>query len=141
MVRAVCFLPEQKEKFDNFANNRSPVKIRKYGENKKYGTTNVVIEKHTMVEARTNHPFEIREMTQNNTISSLANTTSNQLVNIKGQLTKLFGSKKVFTRSGSVTKQEGLISVRNGNDQSRFLGGFCQRSKGKHDVCLQTVHL
>ena len=125
----MCFLPEQKEKFDNFANNKSPVKIRKYGENKKYGTTNVVIEKHTIVKSITNHPFEIREMTQNNTISSFANTTSNQLVNIKGQLTKLFGSKKVFTRSGSVTKQEGLISDATGTIKVVFWEDFVNAAK------------
>ena len=82
-----------------------------------------------MVESTTNHPFEIREMTQNNTISSLANTTSNQLVNIKGQLTKLFGSKKVFTRSGSVTKQEGLISDATGTIKVVFWEDFVNAAK------------
>ncbi len=58
VVRAVCFSPDRKEKFDHYEKTKSPVKITKYSENNRYGTTNVVIERQTVVEPAPPHPFE-----------------------------------------------------------------------------------
>lgn len=49
IVQGVCFSPEKKEKLEQFQKCKSPRKIRKYGQNHKYGARNIVIEKRTQV--------------------------------------------------------------------------------------------
>lgn len=49
IVQGVCFSPEKKEKLEQFQKCKSLRKIRKYGQNHKYGARNIVIEKRTQV--------------------------------------------------------------------------------------------
>jgi hypothetical protein len=119
VVRAVCFSPERKDKFDHYEKTKSPVKITKFNENTTYGTTNVVIERHAIVETSSALPFERRDLSQDTTISSLSNVSSSQQVTIKGHLTDLFGSKKILSRSGQeLIKQDGLVSDATGTINS-----------------------
>jgi hypothetical protein len=134
VIRAVCFSPERRQKFDNYAQSKSPVKIKKFGENNRYGTTNVIIERHTIVETPPSISFERRELSQDTmTISSLSDISSGQQVTIKGHLTDLFGSKKFMSKSGqALIKQDGLVSDPTGTIKVTFWGNFIDEAqKGK----------
>ena len=98
IVRAVCFSPERRDKFDHYEKTKSPVKIKKFGESNKYGTRNIIIEKRTVVEIPSSLPFERSKLSEDIlTISSLSNVSSGQQVTLKGHLLDLTGSKKLLS--------------------------------------------
>ena len=88
------------------------MKIKKFCENNRYGTTNVIIERHTIVETSPSLSFKRCELTQDAmTISLLGSISSGQHVPIKAYLTDLFGLKRFMSKSGqALIKQDGLVS-------------------------------
>lgn len=111
--RAVCFSPERKAAFDTLEKQRSPVKLSKYVTGNKYGTTDIVIQKHTNVvptEAPDLEALYQQQTTSYATISSLQDVAPNQLVTVKAKLLHLSASKNIIMHdSKSVKKQEGMI--------------------------------
>ena len=79
-------MPEKQQEFERVANNKSPVKLKRYSTSDKYD--NIAIEKNTqVVEAPPQPHFPRKDINSNMTISSLHNATSNQRVTITAHLT------------------------------------------------------
>lgn len=57
VIKGVCFSPEKREKIEHLDKTKSPVKIRKYGENSKFGSLNIVIERNTEIKVCTSASF------------------------------------------------------------------------------------
>lgn len=101
VIRAVCFSPERREKFEHYSKSKSPVKVQKFGESNKYGTRSIIIERHTTVETPQCLSFERRDIgNEGITISSLSALSSGQQVTLKCQLLDVFGSKKLVSKTG-----------------------------------------
>lgn len=89
VLRGICFSPEKKREIDHFIKTKSPIKIKKYGENDKFGATNIVIERNTSLSMSTPLPFGPTDMEGDKTVVSLRNVCPNQTVTLRGKLTKL----------------------------------------------------
>ena len=108
IVRGVCFSPEKKEKLEQFQKCKSPIKIRKYGENHKYGARNVVIEKkNQVILSAAPLCFACVDLDSDKSIGSLKRVAPNQTVTIKGKVVNLSGRKKIAGKN--LSKQEGMI--------------------------------
>lgn len=97
VVRGVCFSPEKKKEVEHFISTKSPVKIRKYGQNDKFDPNNIVIERNTTLPVAAPLTFSPINMENNKTIAALSNICQNQTVTIRGKFTKLHGVKKIVT--------------------------------------------
>ena len=110
IVRGVCFSPEKKEKLKQFQKCKSPIKIRKYGQNHKYGARNIVIDKRTQVILSAGPlSFACVDLDiSDKSIGSLKKVAPNQTVTIKGKVVSLYGRKKISGKN--LSKQEGMIA-------------------------------
>ena len=122
VLRGVCFSPEKKNEIEHFTKAKSPVKIKRYSQNMKYGATNIVIEKNTHLSVTDKLPFEPAKLQSDNTVASLTTVCHNQTVTINGKLVKLYGSKRVPTNN--LTKQEGLLTDTTGTIKVVFWEAF-----------------
>ena len=87
IVLGVCFYPEKKEKLEQFQNCKSPIKIRKYGYNHKYGARNIVIAKRTQVLlSAAPLSFACVDLDSDKSIGSLKKVAPNQKITIKGKV-------------------------------------------------------
>lgn len=114
VLRGICFSPEKKREIDNFIKTKSPIKIKKYGENDKFGATSLSMS--------TPLPFGPTDMEGDKTVVSLRNVCPNQTVTLRGKLTKLYGLKKL--PSCNLTKQEGLVTDSTGSIKVVFWESF-----------------
>ena len=110
VVKAVCFAIDKRDKHDAFAQQHSPVKIKKYNLSKKYGREDVVIDKTTVLTPSTTTAFAYKCLDNITSISSLSQVAPEQLVAIKGHLSQLSGVKTLVLQSNPVKKQEAYIS-------------------------------
>ena len=131
VIRAVCFSPERRDKFGHYEKTKSPIKIKKFGESNKYGTTNIIIEKHTVVETPLSLPFERSEQSEGMlTVSSLSSVSSGQQITLKGHLIDLSGSKKLLSKSGqSLIKQDGVVLDPTGTIKITFWVNFVDNAE------------
>lgn len=106
-MRWVGFSPEKKDKLEQFQKCKSPIKIRKYGQNHKYGARNIVIDKRTQVRAAP-LSFACVDLDSDKSIGSLKKVASNQTITIKGKVVNLYGRKKISGKN--LSKQEGMIA-------------------------------
>ena len=56
--RAVCFAVNRKNEFEGIQNNKSPVKINDYTISNLFGSDDMLIDKHSKIEALKNASFE-----------------------------------------------------------------------------------
>ena len=122
VVRGVCFSPEKKNEIEHFTKSKSPVKIKRYSQNTKYGATNIVIEKNTQLSVTDDLLFKAADLDSGNTVASLTTICHNQTVTINAKLIKLYGSKRVPTNN--LTKQEGLLTDNTGTIKVVFWESF-----------------
>ena len=108
VVKSVCFAVDKKELLENFAIQKSPVKIRKFTLNNRYGTEDVVIGKATTI-TPTEPSFSYKSLDTVHSIGSLNQVALGQLIPIKAKVTQLSGVKKVMINRAHVSKQEGFI--------------------------------
>ena len=92
-VRAVCFSPSKVEdNYELFSKHKSPVKIKKFNINEKYGNVNVVIQDTTKVNTL-NKPYEFpyESTGQNNvyTIQDSKKIAAGQIVSVKAHVTEM----------------------------------------------------
>ena len=84
IVRGVCFSPEKKDKFEHFQKCKQSVKITQYGQNHKYVTRNIFIEKWTKVILSVAHlPFACVDLDSNKAVGLLKRVAPNQTATIK----------------------------------------------------------
>ena len=111
-MRGICFSPEKREKLEHFEKLKSGVKIKKYGENNKYGALNIVIERNTEIHPCSSAiPFGIKDLKNDKTIKSLEHVSANQTVTIRGKVIKMYDTKKIPGKD--LTKQECMIADAN----------------------------
>lgn len=100
---------------------KSPVKIKNFTINNKYGTEDVVINKNTTITPIT-ADFEYHSQEKVLSISSLTNVAPEQLVAIKGYLAHLSATKKIIVQGSELKKQEGYIADPSGSIKIIFWG-------------------
>ena len=115
IYRGVCFAVKKKETLEAMQNQKSPVKIKRYSLSTKYGRKDVVINKNTTITATT-ADFKYQTQEDITSIHSLANVAPEQLVQVKGYLAYLGGTKKILVQGSELKKQEGFIA-----DPSRYI--------------------
>ncbi len=118
------------------------MKIKKFCEDNRYGTTNVIIERCTIVKTSPSLSFERRELTQDAiTISLLSIISSGQQVTI-GHLTDLFDLKSFMLELGqALTKQDGLVSDPTSTIKVTFGGNFVDQAQKRKNLQLQAICL
>ena len=121
VIKSVCFSPEKRETLDTLAKQKSPVKIKKFSINKRYGRDDVVISKHTTITPST-ITFDYVSQDDMITINSLRQVAPEQLVCIKGNIVQLSSTKTVVLQSVNVKKQEGYIADPTGYMKVIFWG-------------------
>lgn len=116
--RGVCFSPEKKNQIEHFCETKSPVKIRRFSQNMKYGNRNIVIEKNTYLSVAEILSFKAATIESGNTVASLSKVCHNQTVKI----TKLYGTKK--TSKNNLSKHERYVTDKTGNTKVVFWESF-----------------
>ena len=91
-----------------YALQKSPIKIKNYTLNNKYGTNDVVIGRRTTI-TPTVVDFPYRCLDTVMTIGSLTQVAAEQLVAVKGKIAQLCASKTIVLGGQPVKKQEGCI--------------------------------
>ena len=110
VVKAVCFSVEKREKLDTFAQQHSPVKIKKNNRSKKYGREDGVIDKTTVITPSTTTAFPYKRLDNITSISSLSQVAPEQLVAIKGHFHNYQASKHLYY-SQTLSRNKKLTSV------------------------------
>lgn len=128
MIKGVCFSPEKKETLDALSKQRSPVKIKKFSINQRYGRNDVVINKFTTITPTTT-TFEYQSQDDMITINSLRQVAPEQLVCIKGNIVQLSATKTVVLQSSHVRKQEGYIADPTGYIKIIFWGSHADATE------------
>ena len=105
--RGVCFAVEQQETLEATQNQKSPVKIERYNLSAKCGRQDLVINQNTTITATT-ADFKYQSQEDITSIHSLANVAPEQLVEVKGYLTYLDGTKKILVQGSELKKSRGL---------------------------------
>ena len=126
VYRGVCFATAKQETLEAMQKQKSPVKIKNYTINTKYGTQDVVINKNTTITATT-ADFEYQSQQQVISISSLTNVAPEQLVPIKGYLAHLSATKKIIIDESELKKQEGYIADPSGYIKIIFWGNHTDK--------------
>lgn len=121
IYRGVCFASGKQETLQAMQKQKSPVKIRNYTIDTKYGTQDVVINKNTTITATT-ADLDYQSQEHIISISSLTNVAPEQLVAIKGYLSHLSSTKKIIIQGSEVKKQEGYIADPSGYIKIIFWG-------------------
>ena len=119
--RGVCFATSKQETLEAMEKQKSPVKIKNFTINNKYGTEDVVIDKNTTITPIT-ADFEYHSQEKVLSISSLTNVAPEQLVAIKGYLAHLSATKKIIVQRSELKKQEGYIADPSGSTKIIFWG-------------------
>ena len=99
---------DKKDVLETFAIQKSPVKIKKFGISKKFGTEDVVIGNDTIL-SPTAVDFDYTELNTDMTVGSLNQVATNELVKIKGKIAQLAGIKTLNLAGLPVKKQEAVI--------------------------------
>lgn len=110
---------------------KSPVKIKNFTINNKYGTEDVVINKNTTITPIT-ADFEYHSQEKVLSISSLTNVAPEQLVAIKGYLAHLSATKKIIVQGSELKKQEVILQTH--QDLSRSYFGEITLTKSSKDL-------
>ena len=119
--RGVCFATSKQETLEAMEKQKSPVKIKNFTINNKYGTEDVVINKNTTI-TPTTADFDYHSQEKVLPISSLTNVAPEQLVSIKGYLAHLSATKKIIVQGSELKKQEGYIADPSGSIKIIFWG-------------------
>ena len=113
VLRGVCFSPERRQKLEDIQTAKSPVKLKNYTQNNKFGPTNIVIERNTQILTTPDAPFSFAPLKIDIAIQDLRSVTPNRIITVKGKLTKLCKAKQIPGKT--FTKQEGLVADTTGS--------------------------
>ena len=107
VVKAVCFSPEKRKTLQAMAQQKTPVKIKKYNISTKFGREDVVIDRKTCL-IPTTVAFQYQGVeTSSSNITSLSQVAPDQLVAVKARVKHLSSPKNVVLVGGDpVRKQE-----------------------------------
>ena len=96
--RAVYFAVIRKNEFEEIQNNKSPVKINDYTISNRFGSDDMLIDKHGKIEVLKNESFEEVHIDISGIVKivELDNNLKNEIATVKGQLVSISGVKKVF---------------------------------------------
>ena len=105
--RAVCFAVNRKNEFEEIQNNKSPVKINVYTISNRFGSDDMLIDKHTKKEVLKNASFEPVHIDTSGRvkIAELDNILKDEIVTVKGKLVSILGVKKVLLREEACNKK------------------------------------
>ena len=111
---AVCFSPEKRPAFARHEDEKSPVKITRIRLSSKFNNDVIIDQTSKITPVTENVGFQYVDTTPSlvNSLLSLNQISSDQLVTIKAKVIKVFGSKKIQTKnnpSSALTKQEMVI--------------------------------
>ena len=114
-----CFATSKQETLEAMEKQKSPVKIKNFTINNKYGTEDVVINKNTTIT-----PLTLSTTVRKKVLStsSLTNVAPEQLVAIKGYLAHLSATKKIIVQGSELKKQGGFIADPSGSIKIIFWG-------------------
>ena len=115
--RAICFAVNRKNEFEEIQNNKSSVKINDYTISNRFGSDDMVIDKHSKIEVLKNASFEPVHIDIDGIvkIAELDNILKDKIVTVKGKLVSISGVKKVLFRDKACNKKEGMIVDLSGN--------------------------
>ena len=105
--RAVCFAVNRKNEFEEIQNNKIPVKINDCTITNRFGSDDMLIDKHSKTEFLKNASFEpvhtdIYGIVK---IAELDNILKDEIVTVKGKLVSILGVKKVLFREEACNKK------------------------------------
>ena len=105
--RAVCFAVNRKNEFEEIQNNKSPVKINDCTITNRFGSDDMLIDKHSKTEFLKNASFEpvhtdIYGIVK---IAESDNILKDEIVTVKGKLVSILGVKKVLLREEACNKK------------------------------------
>ena len=107
--RAVCFAVDRREEFCAYQAQKSPVKIKKFSVNKKFGNDDILLNSKSSMNIVTKLdsfvPDERREETILS-ISQLQKVFTDQIFTIKATIKSLSGVKKVSVGESSIDKMD-----------------------------------
>eukprot|EP00794_Sanderia_malayensis_P021336 gene21336-23411_t len=117
VVRAVCFSPVKRKAFDEASMKKSPVKIKKFIDDRKQDSNDILMNDKVMLEELDSVYFERREpVPEGLIISGLTTIMPEQLVNLKAKVINLQKPSSVNTNTDNpLQKQEGLIIDQTGS--------------------------
>ena len=127
--RAVCLTVNRKNEFEEIQNNKSPVKINDYTISKRFGSDDMLIDKHSKIEVLKNASFEPvhTDISGVVKIAELDNILKDEMVTVKAKLVFISGVKKVLCWEEACNKKEGMIVDPYGNIQIVLWGGMCEK--------------
>eukprot|EP00794_Sanderia_malayensis_P008351 gene8351-9253_t len=117
VVRAVCFSPVKRKAFDEASMKKSPVKIKKFIDDRKQVSNDILMNDKVMLEELDSVYFERREpVPEGFIISGLTTIMPEQLVNLKAKVINLQKPSSVnINTDNPLQKQEGLIIDQTGS--------------------------
>ena len=122
-VRAICFSPPKRELFAECETNCTPVKIRKFVNDNKHGSTDISMGDNIVVEklSQENVSFEKQNLLSADlNLSMLSTISSQQLVTLKAKLLHLQKEEMVNKPQGTLKMVEGLLVDEHGSVKINF---------------------
>lgn len=142
MLNSVCFSPERNESLASLSKQKSPVKIKRFSINRKYGRDDVVINKNTAIIPTTVSfapaPAEKEDAI---TLDGLKQLRPEQLVCIKGKVLQLSSTKTVVLQGSNVKKQEGYIADPTGYSKIVFWGSHADSTEENSTYIFNKVRV
>ena len=111
VIREVCFSPGKKRSFDEAALKKSPVKLKRFMDDKKPDSTDILMKEKVIIEELTEVNFQHRQIVPTDLdISKLNAIAPEQLITLKAKVISLQKPVTVTTHAGTtLTKREGLL--------------------------------
>ena len=76
VLRGVCFSPEKRQKLEQVKNTKSPVKLKNFSHNNKFGPTNIVVERNTQIITSPSPSFPVADLNTDVAIEDTMGLTS-----------------------------------------------------------------
>ena len=107
-INGLVYSPDKQKIFQNYENEKSPIKITNYTVSNKYATPSVLMNFKSKFNEIENPTFD-PDPTSNSGVIDIINLSKlapEQLVSVKGQIIKVSSIKKVILSTNSISKQE-----------------------------------
>ena len=136
---AVCFAVNRREEFCAYQAQESPVKIKNFSVNKKFGNDDILLNSKSSINVVAKVDSFVPDEHNEDTILSifqLQKVFADQIVTIKATIKRLSGVKKVSIRESSIDKKDLTVVDPTGSIRVVLSENYCEKEVAKDNTYI-----